>query len=180
MKIYVVRHGQTEWNLEKKVQGRADKPLNEQGKIQAIETKNNLSNKSIDLIICSPLIRAIETANIINEGRNIPIKYDNRIIERSFGELEGCSINDVDFNGFWDYYKNLKYKNVETMYDLFERVYSFLSDIKSEYRDKDILIVSHGGVGMPIDCFFSNNIPQGSLIEAGLQLKNCEVKEYEF
>ncbi len=178
MKIYVVRHGQTQWNLEKKIQGRADKPLNERGKLQAIETRKKLLNKNIDLIICSPLLRAIQTADIINKSRNIPIEYDNRVIERSFGELEGCQINAVDFNSFWDYYKNIGYKNVETMHELFERIYDFLKDIKNQYEDKDILIVSHGGVGMPIDCFFSNNIPKGSLIEAGLQLKNCEVKEY--
>lgn len=65
------------------------------------------------------------------------------------------------------------------MHELFERVYLFLKDIKNKYKDKNVLIVSHGGVGMPIDCFFSNNIPTGSLMEAGLQLKNCEVKEYE-
>lgn len=76
MKIYFVRHGQTEWNLKKRIQGRADKPLNEQGKQQAIETRQNLISKDIDLIICSPLLRAVETAEIINKDRNIPILYD--------------------------------------------------------------------------------------------------------
>lgn len=107
------------------MQGRADTPLNENGLIQATETKNKLLNINIDLIICSPLLRAKQTADIINENRNITIIYDDRIIERGFGELEGVKIEDIDFNSFWDYYKNIQYK-------------------------------------------------------AGLQLKNCEVKSYEF
>ena len=75
--IYVTRHGQTDWNVQKRVMGRCDEPLNNNGINQAIETKNNLLNKDIDLIICSPLLRAKQTANIINEGRNISIVYDD-------------------------------------------------------------------------------------------------------
>lgn len=178
--IYIVRHGQTDWNVEKKVQGRFDNPLNETGLLQATETKNKLLNTNIDLIICSPLLRAKQTADIINENRNITIIYDDRIIERSFGELEGTQIEDIDFNSFWDYYKNIQYKSVESMQSLFDRIYDFLKDIEKKYKNKDILLVTHGGVGMPVDCFFQENIPEGSLMEAGLQLKNCEVKSYEF
>lgn len=179
MNIYIVRHGQTEWNRQKRIQGRADIPLNEKGKEQALETKNNLSSIDIDLIICSPLIRAKQTAEIINIDRDIKIIYDNRITERSFGKLEGTFIKDVNFNEFWDYYKNIKIENMESMHELFDRVNEFLENIISKYSNKNILIVSHGGVGLPVDCYFSKNIPEGSLFEAGLQLKNCEVRKYE-
>ena len=64
------------------------------------------------------------------------------------------------------------------MKDMFDRVYKTLDKLIKEYNDKTILIVSHGGVGMPVDCYFNHNIPQGSLRELGLQLKNCELKEY--
>ena len=87
MKIYVTRHGQTEWNVLKKVQGKADISLNEKGIEQAIQTKKELDNEKIDLIICSPLKRAKETAQIINENRNIPIIFDDRISERDFGVI---------------------------------------------------------------------------------------------
>lgn len=180
MSIFIVGHGQTDLNLKKKIQGRVDSPLNESGKKQASETRKKLLNVNIDLIICSPLLRTKETANIINKDRNIPIVYDERIIERSFGKLEGCEIEKIDFNSYWDYYKNLQDNDIESMHQLFDRVYLFLVDIKNKYKNKNILIVSHGGVGMPIDCFFSHNIPKGSLMEAGLQLKNCEVKKYDF
>ena len=83
--LYITRHGQTDWNVSKKVMGRRDEPLNEKGLLQASETRDNLLNTDIDLIICSPLQRARQTAETINKDRNIPIIYDERIIERDFG-----------------------------------------------------------------------------------------------
>lgn len=97
MKIYVTRHGQTDWNVQGKTQERADIELNEVGIKQAKQTKEELKNIDIDLIICSPLKRAKKTAEIINEGRNIPIIFDDQIIERNFGEFEGEKKNLMNF-----------------------------------------------------------------------------------
>ena len=104
--IYLTRHGQTDWNVQKKVMGRCDVPLNEKGLEQAEETRKKLLDEDIDLIICSPLIRARKTAEVINKGRNIKIIYDDRLIERDFGEFEGKEIKDFDFHSYWNYYKN--------------------------------------------------------------------------
>ena len=79
--IYVTRHGQTEWNALKKVMGKIDIPLSEIGLEQAKQTKTNLKDKHIDLIICSPLIRAKQTADIINEEFGCPIIDDSSIVE---------------------------------------------------------------------------------------------------
>ena len=73
MEILLTRHGQTEWNLLGKVQGKADIELNKKGMQQAEETRYYLENEKIDLILCSPLKRAVQTAEIINQGRNIPM-----------------------------------------------------------------------------------------------------------
>ena len=70
MNLFVTRHGQTDWNVQKKVMGRCDEPLNEKGLEQAEETRKKLLDEDIDLIICSPLIRARKTAEVINKGRN--------------------------------------------------------------------------------------------------------------
>lgn len=173
--IYVTRHGQTNWNLEKKVMGRCDEPLNDNGKSQALETKNKLLDVGIDLIICSPLLRTKQTAEIINGNRNIPVIYDDRIIERDFGEFEGMQVDNFDFHGYWNYYKNEQYQKAENIQVFFKRVYSFLEDVVKNYSDKNVLIVAHGGVSIPVTCFFNNNIPEGSLIDAGLVLGNCEI-----
>ena len=100
MEILLVRHGQTEWNLLKKVQGKADVELNEQGIKQAEETRNYLKNEKIDLILCKKKKRAMQTAEIIKQGRNIKMIIDERISERDFGEFEGMPNTDFDFNAF--------------------------------------------------------------------------------
>ena len=176
--IFLTRHGQTDWNVQKKVMGRCDEPLNDKGKEQAKETRDNLKNINIDLIICSPLQRAKQTAEIISENRNIPIIYDNRIIERDFGEFEGKETKNFDFHGYWNYYKNEQYEQAENIQMFFERIYDFLDDIIKKYNDKNVLIVAHGGVSIPVACYFNNIIPKGSLVDAGLVLGNCQVASY--
>ena len=177
--IYVIRHGQTDWNIQKRVMGRHDEPLNETGLHQAEEAKNNLMNTKIDIIICSPLKRARQTAEVINEGRNILIVYDDRITERDFGEFEGKQTKDFDFKGFWDFYKNEQYQRAENIQSFFERIDGFLNDIIKEYKGKNVLVVAHGGVSIPINCFFNKKIPEGSLIDARVSLGNCQVLSYD-
>lgn len=76
MNLLVVRHGQTNYNLNHIILSKTDDPLNETGISQAQTTAKNLEREKIDLIISSPLRRAKQTAEIINKGRNIPIIYD--------------------------------------------------------------------------------------------------------
>lgn len=176
--IYITRHGQTDWNAQKKVMGRCDEPLNQKGLEQADETRITLLNTDIDLIICSPLLRARQTADVINRDRNIPIIYDERIIERDFGEFESKETKDFDFHGYWNYYKNEHYKSAENIQIFFKRIYAFLDDITSKYNNKNVLIVAHGGVSIPVACYFNDYIPNESLIDAGLVLGNCQVASY--
>ena len=178
MSILLTRHGQTDWNVQKKVMGRCDEPLNNKGKEQAVETRDKLKDADIDLIICSPLQRAKQTAEIINEGRDIPIVYDERIMERDFGEFEGKETKDFDFQGYWNYYKNDAYEQAENIQEFFKRIYEFLDDVTEKYKDKNILIVAHGGVSISVECYFKQDIPEGSLVEAGLVLDNCQVVSY--
>jgi len=178
MEILLTRHGQTEWNLLKKVQGKADIELNEKGIKQAEETRDYLKNEKINLILCSPLKRAMQTAEIINQGRNIKMIIDERISERDFGEFEGMPNTEFDFNAFWSYKQNLKYSKAENIRDFFGRVYSFLDSIKNEYAGKRILIVSHGGISIPVKCYF-DGIPDAETL-LPLCLGNCEVAKYSY
>lgn len=178
MEILLTRHGQTKWNVLGKVQGRADIELNEEGIKQAEETGKILENENIDLIICSPLKRAKQTAQIINKNRNIPIIYDKDIIERDFGEFEGMNKTDFDFAGYWSYKQNYEYEKAENIKNFFERVYKFLDRIKVQYTDKKVLIVAHGGISIPVNCYF-NGIPEDNNL-LKLVLGNCEVAKYEY
>lgn len=176
--ILVTRHGQTNWNLQQRVMGNVDISLNEKGINQAYITKEIVNNYNIDLIICSPLERAKQTAKIINEDKMVDIIYDDRIIERDFGEFEGLKYDEFDNETLWDYYKNKQYKQAECMKNFFDRVYSFCQDIEKYYSGLNILLVTHGGVSVALNCYFNNNIPEGSLSNRGLFLKNCEVAIY--
>lgn len=90
-----LRHGQTDWNLQGRFHGHSDVPLNETGLSQARVAAERLSDQRIDLIISSPLIRALKTAAIIAERIQRPIRVDNGLMERTFGKFEGLVINDV-------------------------------------------------------------------------------------
>lgn len=95
MKIYYVRHGQTDWNLARKMQGgETEKELNSTGIEQAKQTKKELENAKYDIVICSPMHRAIQTAEIINKDKNVQMITDERIRERKLGELEGHEITN--------------------------------------------------------------------------------------
>ena len=89
MKLYLVRHGETDWNKVKRIQGQVDIPLNQFGKRLAEETAEGMKEIPFDLCITSPLSRARQTAEIVLGGRKVPIIEDARIEELSFGSWEG-------------------------------------------------------------------------------------------
>jgi len=98
MKIYMIRHGETDWNKKRKLQGQVDIPLNEFGKLLAKETAPALADVPFAVCYTSPLKRAAETARLVLGDREVPIVPDKRIQEMSFGEFEGlCCREDGIF-----------------------------------------------------------------------------------
>lgn len=181
MEIYVVRHGQTDYNIKKVFQGHIDIPLNETGKKQAEETALKFKNMKIDMILVSPLKRTIQTAEPISKITGAQIIIEKNIIERCFGDMEGHQ-NREDWNirMMLDYEKNYNIENIEPIQSLFKRIYDFLDDITKKYKDKKIVLVTHGAVSQVIECYF-NGKPEVMDFEhlEKLTLKNCEVRKYE-
>ena len=188
MEILVTRHGQTDWNVLEKIQGQTDIELNDTGRQQAEETGKSIRNENIDLIITSPLKRAKETAEIINRNFNVTIIEDNRLMERKFGKSEGLTKSDIrklkeinpEINDVWNYNINIDFNDMETMEDFCNRIYEFLDDIIENYKDKNILLVTHGGVSVPIKCYFMK-YPLENLVDrdAIKGLKNCEIAKFK-
>lgn len=178
MKLLLTRHGQTDWNVMGKVQGITDIELNETVIKQAEETREKLLNENIDVIISSPLKRAKKTAEIIGSERNIPIIIDEAIIERRYGKFEGKINKELDIYEMWNYKLNKQYEGVESVGEEFNRIEKFLNKIKEEYKDKTVLIVTHGGVAVPIRAKLEG-IPDGIEDLTHFGIDNCEVKEYE-
>jgi probable phosphoglycerate mutase len=95
MTFYVLRHGQTDWNVQMRLQGSTDIPLNETGRAQAHVAAKILAGEGITRIIASPLSRALETARIVGAASGIEPVIDQRLIERNFGLFEGMTIDEV-------------------------------------------------------------------------------------
>lgn len=181
MKLYVMRHGQTDWNVLKKVQGFTDIELNSNGINQAKESKKIFNKYDIDLIISSPLKRARKTAEIISQDKKTPIILNENLKERGFGELEGRNpTTDPIFENFkfWNYNKNVIEHNIEPVVDCCNRVWNFLDTIKEKYSDKKIMLVTHGGIVMAINTYFYGIPEDGELFRNSIT--NCEIREYEF
>lgn len=178
MKVYYVRHGQTDWNLARRMQGGGtEKDLNETGLKQAEETRKELENVNYDIVIRSPMHRAEQTAEIINQGRNVPIIVDERMRERKLGELEGHPITDEMESRIWNYELNAPINGGESLHEFEKRILDFLEDIKQKYKDKTVLIVAHGGVAKVIKAHLYGMPESKDLSEIGM--KNCEIIEAE-
>lgn len=154
MLLYIVRHGETDWNKRHKVQGRTDIPLNDYGRRLAEETAEGMQEIPLDLAYTSPLLRAKETAQIILKGRHIPLCEDLRLQEISFGSYEGicCGGDQADekseaFNRFFtDTGNYIPPDDGETISQLYERTGGFLTEIaeREDLADKSILVSTHG------------------------------------
>lgn len=174
MKIYVLRHGQTDSNI-KNVVGGINEDINLTGKKQAEQVKDKIQKLNIDLIICSPSIRTRNTCKIIN-SQNIPVLYDKRIIERDVGKYENVSWKEIDRKEFWNYYSN-KYNGLESMKSVYNRVFELFKEIKEKYVYKNILLITHGGTARAI-YWCCKGIPKDGNTEYEY-FENCEIKEYE-
>ena len=155
MKLYVARHGETPWNAEGKICGRTDLPLNERGQAQASALAERMSEKAIDRIIASPMIRARQTAAAVSEKLGIPVQTDARLIEQDFGIYEGRDRKDP---GFLENKRQFAYRypGGESMMDVAFRVYGLLEELKEKHPDENILLVCHGGVCRVVRTYFED------------------------
>ena len=151
--FYFIRHGQTDWNAERRLQGSKDIPLNNIGIEQANSAIPYFKNLGIDLVYSSPLKRAYKTGQIIAEAIDAPLKTHENLRERSFGSNEGRLSSEVK-----EEYKNNPNIDVQLgvigfphaadaePYDLFKnRVLTTIDSILNQYIENRILISAHGG-----------------------------------
>lgn len=145
MKIGLIRHGVTDWNMIGRIQGQSDIPLNDNGRGQARALGERLRDEPLkwDYVISSGLSRAEETASIIASILSIPLlEPDARLLERSFGQVEGLSAEEREKN--WGKEWDLLDVGQEKMEAIQTRGLAFMEDVGIKYPDKNILVVSHG------------------------------------
>lgn len=184
MKIYLVRHGQTDWNVERRKQGRTDVPLNATGVWQAEEARDKLAGYEFDICYASPLKRAAKTAEIVVDGR-CEIVLDARLVERGFGEFEGqISHSKDDWSDLTggvditDRRQNTGIRGLEPVKSVLERSRSFLDDVLSRHDDDArVLVVAHGWLLKALHFNIVGYDDDTDFWEFHLQ--NGEVAEYE-
>lgn len=146
--VILIRHGETEWNKEKRVQGQIDIPLSEEGKKQAKALSEKLKTLSVDHIYSSTLKRARETAKIISKNVSIDVITDPRLNERNYGVYEGALWTDVD-KKYTE--KGINFHSTtppqgENPERFIKRVLESFTDIVTKHTRQTIGIICHSGV----------------------------------
>ncbi len=141
--LYLVRHGETDWNRARKIQGSTDIPLNELGREQAATSGRLLARRQWDAVYASPLSRAYETASIIAAETGLPAPVAlPALVERNYGTAEGMTGSEIDRlfpNG-------ADVPGRETREQVAARVLPALHDLAAQHPGQNLIVVAHGGV----------------------------------
>ncbi len=184
MKIYIVRHGETDWNKARRVQGFSDIPLNEYGIYLAEETAKGLSDITFDVAYTSPLIRAKKTAEVILRDRETELIEEPAIKEMGFGVFEGMCISGEKkakeseaFNKFFTDTANfIPAEGGERVEDLLDRTGAFLQALceSEEKKDQTILLSTHGAAMTALVNHVKGNLEISAFWKEGVP-PNCAV-----
>jgi len=177
MKVYLTRHGETQYSLDHIVCGSTDCPLTKTGEAQALELANALKNSDCDIgiIYTSPLIRAYDTAKIIADVLGVPCIVDTRLREQNCGAYEGAvSRDDAQYNKNRVHFAN-RLKGGDSTLMLAQRVYNFMDDLPRESDNGSTLIVGHACVCKMVHTYFTE-ITNEEYYD--FKLGTCELREY--
>lgn len=156
--LYITRHGETVWNIEKRMQGSQDSPLTAKGIQNALSLGKALKNIQFTAILSSPSGRTVHTANLIKGERKLPVIFDDNLKEIDMGDWEGKTQTAIEaafpleYDAFWNAPHLYTPVGGETFTQVRERAQQFLNHIKREYQSGNILVVTHSVV---IKCLFS-------------------------
>jgi len=148
MKIFTIRHGETDWNVQGRLQGHTDIELNEAGLLQAKNIGLRLANEKIDIIYSSDLMRAVDTAKAIAAHHNAEIIPSPALREKFFGIYEGRLIDEVFEDIDWDFPDGGEHIDAA-----FARTHGYLDEIAAS-KHENIAIVGHFGTVIACICYF--------------------------
>lgn len=190
-RLYLVRHGQTEWNLEGRMQGSKDSPLTELGIYQAKQLGKSLDKVNIDMVYSSSSERTMTTAKIIVGQRELNIIPRDELKEMNFGFWEGMTFDEIRekyedlYQSFWNTPHLLNECPGESFEELRDRLIGFVNRVIKDHEGKDILLVTHGvALKMIINSFKGLDIKdvfQGEILKpTSLTVVEVEGNNYEF
>jgi broad specificity phosphatase PhoE len=162
MLVYLIRHGETEWNVEQRCQGFSDIPLNEKGRQQAEAIAKSLSHTKIDAIYSSTLKRAYEMASIIAKYHGAAVQTTPALRELNQGEFEGLTLTELIQNhsdflaGWFREPADVKIPNGESLREMQARAWAKLEEIVDRHSDGTIVIVGHNLCNLALLCQIMN------------------------
>ena len=175
MKLYVTRHGQTEWSLQKIVCGSTDCDLTEAGFKQAAALAEQVKGLGIRRVVSSPLKRAHQTAEVVASALGLPVEIDERLREQSYGGYENGSRQDPVFLEAKAQFPG-RLKGGESWFRVAQRIFNFLDALAAQQGDEPVLLVAHGGVCKLIRAYFEEMSNQEFI---DFEMGNCELVCYE-
>ncbi len=182
-RILLVRHGETEWNHRKLIQGHTDTQLSQKGRIQARQLARGLAGQDISCIYCSDLLRAQETADIIGSFLGLAIQTTPLLREMKFGKWEGLSLSQVEeyypveYRAYFEDPVHARPPGGESFGDVARRCHGFLRWVIQHHSGDKVLLVAHGGAVKAIVCVV---LGLDLSYRYRLVLDNTAVSELEF
>ncbi|MBE7069270.1 MAG: histidine phosphatase family protein [Ruminococcaceae bacterium] len=174
--FYFVRHGETVWNVANKICGATDIELTPKGHEQAVGTGKKIIEEGIkaDVILTSPLVRALDTAKHISEMTGIPLEIEPRLTEQNFGIYESTARDGAEFH---EAKKDMasRFKTGESMLHVAQRIYNLIDEIKA--GDRVPILVAHNGIVRIVESYF-REMDNEEFSSCGIN--NCEIKRYDF
>lgn len=176
MKIYVARHGETDYNIRQLVNGVTDLPLTERGICQAQRLAENVKSVGdIDIIVASPLQRASATAEIVADMLGKKVIVEKQLHEWDYGDFEGKSRFDKAFiKAKTDYCRRMP--GGESLLMMSHRIYSVLDKIIADFSPNNVLLVCHGGIARIITTYFQD-VTSEQMQQTNLE--NCQLLCFE-
>jgi probable phosphoglycerate mutase len=179
--LILIRHGETAWNAERRIQGQLDVPLNEVGRAQAEAIGQRFRNETIDVLISSDLSRAMQTMQPIANACGLQVLSDSRLRERHLGVLEGLFYEEAQrkMPQVLDVFQSRKVDTSidggESLREFAQRVIAVLTETVETHAGKHIVAVTHGGV-VDIACRHANGTPLGT--PRGFPIHNTSVSTF--
>ena len=166
--VYLVRHGQTEENLQRIFQGHLPGTLTEEGKRQAVGLRSKLKDLPLDAVVSSDLKRVVDTVNLALDGRILPWEKSPMLREIDWGSWTGLAVSSVD--------TSCLPPDAESKEELYERAGRFIAYVKENYPGKTLLVVAHGLVNRSIQAQIEG-VGVDKLFEVS-HMKNAEVRRF--
>ena len=175
-RVCVIRHGETDWNQEHRIQGQLDIPLNKTGRTQALAMASIASDQEFSAIYSSDLTRALETAKALNQDSTKDITARPELRERHFGIFQGLSKDEANKNHPEAYTRylardvNYNLENGESLTEFSQRVMSIFEELRQQHSNQQLAVVCHAGL---LDIMYRNTTGRTLESQRDFDIPNC-------